>query len=190
MNWGFVLGLFRSKENVFLPVAKNRLYIEYKFPSSTSMLMMNPEWLEICMKNAVTGKAIWKVEYSVNTATSIFLEDKRFLAQIQERINGVSSEVLNQIGEKQTKKNVELIESLLLLGGALALVELKSGLAINGLMHPSIQNAICFLTSNKEESENSQISIQERTLLLIGYGLIRYQQEPVQRFTENIRRLN
>ena len=33
-------------------------------------------------------------------------------------------------------------------------VRSKSGLAINGLMHPSIQNAICFLTSNKEESEN------------------------------------
>lgn len=49
------MGLFSNKENIFLPVAKNRFYIEYQFPSSSSMMMTNFEWLETCMRNAQTG---------------------------------------------------------------------------------------------------------------------------------------
>ena len=184
------MGLFSKKENAFLPVAKNRFYIEYQFPSSSSMMMTNFEWLEICMRNAQTGKAIWKVEYPINTAHLIILENERHIQEIGNRVQGVSNLILNRIGEKVNQENLDLFNSQLILGGALALVEIRSGLAINGLIHPSIQNAICFARTSSEKSSNLKLDVQADKAIEIGYGLLRYSKEPVERFLENIRQLS
>jgi hypothetical protein len=184
------MGLFSKKENIFLPVAKNRFYIEYQFPSSSSKMMTNFEWLETCMRNSQTGKAIWKVENPIDIAYSIFLENERFLQEIGNRIQGVANSILERIGEKVNQENLDLFNAQLLLGGALAFVEIRSGLAINGLMHPSIQNAICFARTSSEKSSNLQLDVQADKAIEIGYGLLRYSKEPVERFLENIRRLS
>lgn len=184
------MGLFSNKENIFLPVAKNRFYIEYQFPSSSSMMMTNFEWLETCMRNAQTGKAIWKVENPIDIAYGIFLENEKFLQEIGNRIQGVGNLILERIREKSNQDNLDLFNTQLLLGGALAFVEIRSGLAINGLMHPSIQNAICFARTSSETSSNLKLDVQADKAIEIGYGLLRYSKEPVARFLENIRPLS
>ena len=138
------MGIFSKKENILLPIAKNRFYIEYQFPSSSSRMMTNFEWLETCMRNAQTGKAIWKVENPIDIAYRLFLKNEKFVQEIGDRIQGVANSILERIGEKVNQENLDLFNAQLLLGGAIAFVEIRSGLAINGLMHPSIQNAICF----------------------------------------------
>ena len=182
------MGLFSTKDNPFLPVAKNRDYLEYRFPNTGEMVMANISWLQKCMRNQNSGKAIWKLDHPSSVAEILIKTEEDALTRIVNRINGVPELVLANIEEEINKENIDLIYSQLLMGGALALVELMSELQINGLIHPSIHNAMS-LSQLGSKISNQNLSFGASKSLEVGYGLLRYEGEPVEKFIINLRRL-
>jgi len=182
------MGIFSNKENSYLPVAKNKDYLEYRFPNTGEMVMANINWLQKCMQNQNSGKAIWKLEYPSSMAEMLIKGEEKFLNRIVNRIKGVPEQILEKIEEENNKENIDLIYSQLLMGGALALVEIMSGLQINGLVHPSIHNAIS-LSQLGSNISNQNLSFGASKSMEVGYGLLRYEGEPKEKFIINLRRL-
>jgi hypothetical protein len=182
------MGLFSNKDNPFLPVAKNKEYTEYRFPNTGEMMMINLGWLEKCMKNAKSGEAIWKSDYPSTMAEHYLASEEKFLKRIVSRVNGIPKMILEKIEEKSNQKNIDLIYSELLRGGAFAIIEIMSQLQINGLVHPSIHNAIC-LSRMGLKIENQNLSFGASKSLEVGYGLVRYEGEPIEKFITNLHKL-
>jgi hypothetical protein len=63
-----------------------------------------------------------------------------------------------------------------------------SQLQINGLVHPSIHNAIC-LSRMGLKIENQNLSFGASKSLEVGYGLVRYEGEPIEKFITNLHKL-
>jgi hypothetical protein len=182
------MGIFSNKENSYLPIARNRDYLEYRFPNTGEMVMANINWLQKCMQNQKSGKAIWKLDYPSSMAEMLIKGEERFLNRIVNRIKGVPELILEKIEEENNQENIDLIYSQLLMGGALGLVEIMSELQINGLIHPSIHNAIS-LSQLGSKISNQNLSFGASKSLEVGYGLLRYEGEPVEKFITNLRRL-
>jgi hypothetical protein len=181
------MGFFSSKDNSYLPFAKDSQFLEFSHPSSDEMLMPNFEWLNKCLGKAKSGDAIWNPGNPISLAKKM-VENKDWLITISKRIKNVEISILEQIEEEENKEYVDLIYSQLLLGGGLACVEFMSSFRINRLVHPSIHNAMC-LSRVESQMENQNVLFGAVKAIEVGYGLLSYQYEPVENFVNNLKKI-
>jgi len=181
------VGIFK-KDNLFLPVAKNRLYPEYFLPDSYKIPIINFEWYEICLRNRnATGKEIWDPSQPVN-AISLVIEFPNVNQNIESRIKGLAEIILEKIALPKEENLAKEIESRLFVGGGLAYVEHYSGLMIKGLIHPSVANAISIIKT-KVEKDDFYIGHALDKAVEVGYGVTRFSKDPIELFVQNLKRI-
>jgi hypothetical protein len=183
------MGLF-AKDNLFLPVAKRKYYIEYELPSSGKGLMVNFAWLEICMRNYASQaqKGIWLQDHPIS-CISLATSFSGVNEKIAQKIDGLSEKILIKTEIEPSEKLLQAMEVQLKIGAGLAYVEHFSKFMIEGLVHPSIHNAMSAAKVRDLPENMSNVGHALDKAVEIGYGVTRFWQEPIDKFLKDIRKL-
>jgi len=152
--------------------------------------MMDFKWFEISTENYYkTKKEIWNPIQPINII-SLVLDFPGVAQQIEQKISGISENILIKVQEEVTEETKGIIDKKLFLGGGLAHVEHRSGLMIKGLIHPSIHNAFSLAKEKGLPASRANLSHAADKAVEVGYGILRFSNEPSETFFANLRRLN
>ena len=172
------MGIFSNKRNsTSLSKTSTRNYSNFNLPDSGTLSMPDFFWLK---KNQDSQRYIdSRIEELANIAeisSAIYKSIEPLIPQIIEKIDAdaMDSGTVKKIGEA------------CYYGGFLAYVELESGQAKNGLVHPAINSSMIFFGVLDGVNKDPNISQGINVSVQVGYARIRFPDIPTAELLANI----
>lgn len=163
------MGIFgKGSSNSIVPKASPRDYIPIFTGRSYDHSMFAPAWLERELKSGLQLNYLLKI-----AAKSIDTNAGNARDFLIVKFLGIGDSIASQLGLNANEDLTDMMEFAACLGGALSMLEALDGARVQGKVHPSIWNGICFIPRQFPEVEKAGDRIGIAKAGEIGYLSVR-----------------